>query len=164
MRRKVWITVPAVVLLMGLYCLIFFFSSDEGEASSSKSHKVSEACVDLVDQIRGNRWTQAMKQQMADYYEHPIRKLAHFSEYCLMGILLFIIWRQWLPGKKWLWLFLLGWIFLSAGLDEIHQLFVDGRDGNLLDVMLDTTGGAFGLFLSSLSAGIFKRLLRKAEG
>lgn len=120
--------------------------------------------MDLVDQIRGNRWTQAMKQQMADYYEHPIRKLAHFSEYCLMGILLFIIWRQWLPGKKWLWLFLLGWIFLSAGLDEIHQLFVDGRDGNLLDVMLDTTGGAFGLFLSSLSAGIFKRLLRKAEG
>ncbi|MGN0425517.1 MAG: VanZ family protein [Acetatifactor sp.] len=157
MRKKLMITIPAVFLLVGLYCLIFSLSSDEGEKSGSKSHLVSQTCVEIVNQVTGRKWTQAVKAQLADYYEHPIRKLAHFSEYCLMGILLFVIWSQWIPRNKVFYLMILSWVFLSAGLDEIHQLFVDGRDGNFFDVLIDTLGGAFGLFVSFRLSRLFRR-------
>ena len=74
-----------------------------------------------------------------------------------MGVLLFVIWSQWIPRNKVLTLMILSWVFLSAGLDEIHQLFVDGRDGNVLDVLIDTLGGAFGLFVSFRIARLFRR-------
>lgn len=157
MKKKLLITIPAVFLLVGLYCLIFSFSSDEGEESSSKSHLVSQTCVEIVNQVTGRKWTQAVKNQLADYYEHPIRKLAHFSEYCLMGILLFVIWSQWIPRNRVFCCLILAWVFLSAGADEIHQLFVNGRDGNMIDVLIDTLGGAFGLFVSFRIARLFRR-------
>ena len=157
MKKKLLITIPAVFLLVGLYCLIFSFSSDEGEKSSTKSHLVSQTCVEIVNRVTGRKWTQTVKAQLADYYEHPIRKLAHFSEYCLMGVLLFVIWSQWIPRNKVFTLMILSWVFLSAGLDEIHQLFVDGRDGNVIDVLIDTLGGAFGLFVSFRIARLFRR-------
>lgn len=161
MRQKLLITIPAVLLLIGLYFLIFSLSSDEGEESGSKSHFVSETCVEIVNQVTGRKWTQAVKHQLADFYEHPIRKLAHFSEYCLMGILLFVIWSRWIPRKKTFYLLIVAWIILSAGADELHQLFVDGRDGNLIDIMIDTLGGVFGLFLCSRIAGLFTKHFRK---
>lgn len=158
MKKKLVITVPAVFLLIGLYCLIFAFSSEEGEESSSKSHKISETCVEVVDKMTRREWTQAVKSQLADYYEHPIRKLAHFSEYCLMGILLFVIWSQWIPKGKVLYIIIILWIAMSATADEVHQLFVDGRDGNFVDVLLDTSGGCFGILLCIAVLWIWRKL------
>ena len=145
MRKKLLITIPAVFLLVGLYCLIFSFSSDEGEKSSTKSHLVSQTCVEIVNRVTGRKWTQTVKAQLADYYEHPIRKLAHFSEYCLMGVLLFVIWSQWIPRNKVFTLMILSWVFLSAGLDEIHQLFVPDRAGRVTDVLIDSIGILIGI-------------------
>jgi VanZ family protein len=44
-------------------------------------------------------------------------------------------------------------VFLYACSDEIHQLFVPNRSGELLDVLLDTFGGSLGV----LSISFFKR-------
>jgi len=37
--------------------------------------------------------------------------------------------------------------FLYAISDEIHQLFIVGRNGNVVDVLIDTCGSMFGIFL-----------------
>ena len=37
--------------------------------------------------------------------------------------------------------------FLYACSDEIHQLFIPGRSGELLDVLIDTTGGILSSFI-----------------
>ena len=37
--------------------------------------------------------------------------------------------------------------FLYACSDEIHQSFISGRDGNFLDVIIDSIGYLFGIFL-----------------
>lgn len=150
MKKKILITIPSVILLISLYVLIFCFSAEEAEESGSKSHYISRICVETVNKIAGKNWTEAVKEQLTDYYEHPIRKLAHFSEYCLSGILLFIAWSQWIPRDRRFYLFLIIWIAVSAGIDEIHQLLVAGRDGNVIDVMIDTLGGGFGLFFCTL--------------
>lgn len=134
-------------LLIGLYIIIFSLSEQDGEKSGSLSQKISEECVEILQQVSGKEWTDAFRRELSEYLEHPIRKLAHFSEYACMGILVYILWRQWMARDRRLYGLVIGWVLLSAVGDEVHQVFVPGRWGSILDVLLDTSGGAFGLLL-----------------
>lgn len=140
-------TVPAAVLLLALYMLIFGFSAQDGEQSGSLSQLFSEKCVELLNTISGGHWSSVLRAELAEYFEHPIRKLAHFSEYACMGVLLWLLWKQWLQKGRRLYLLIVGWVFLSAAADELHQYFVPGRYASPADVLLDTCGGACGLLL-----------------
>lgn len=145
-------------MLLALYLIIFNFSAQTGEESGSVSREISIICVELMETISGKDWSQDFTEELAAYFEHPIRKLAHFSEYAVMGILVRYILAQWVQKKgKVRWLGVL-WIFLSAALDEFHQLFVPDRYGSLADVFLDTLGGVFGILLCSL---VIRRILNQ---
>lgn len=97
----------------------------------------------------------------ATYWEHPIRKLAHFSEYAFMGVLVYTMWRPWKEHNKRLYLFVVLWVALSAAGDEFHQLFVPGRYGSAADVLLDTCGGAFGVWCCVVPEKIVKKIKLK---
>lgn len=51
--------------------------------------------------------------------------------------------------------------FLYAISDETHQLWVAGRNGQPLDVLIDTLGGAVGLWLATRNGGTISRMARK---
>lgn len=163
MKKKIAVTVPAAVLLLALYILIFGFSAQDGETSGSLSQMLSEKCVDFFDRLSGGHWTESFRQELTAYFEHPLRKLAHFSEYACMGILLYALWSQWIRKGRKLYLLILLWVFCSAGLDEFHQLFVPGRWGSFADVLLDTCGGACGMLFCAAAAGLSARLRRRRE-
>ncbi len=163
MKKKLAITVPAAVLLLALYILIFGFSAQDGEQSGSLSQMISEKCVEFLDSISGGNWTEDFRKSLAEYFEHPIRKLAHFSEYACMGVLLYVLWVQWVRKGKRLYLLILLWVFCSAGMDEFHQLFVPGRCGSFADVLLDTCGGAFGMLFCALTARLAEGVRRRRE-
>ncbi len=148
--KKTVVTVLAAVVLIILYIIIFSFSNQGGEESGSLSHCVSEKCVEVINEWSGRQWTDAFREEMAAYFENPIRKLAHFTEYACMGVLVYIILRQWLQRIRRLYFIAVLWVFVSAAADEIHQLFVPGRCGSLADVCLDTAGAAFGIFVCVL--------------
>ena len=145
-RKKILITVPAAILLLALYIVIFGFSAQDGEQSGNISRLISEKCVEFFNSLSGKHWSALFMENMAEYFEHPVRKLAHFSEYACMGVLVYVIWSQWLRKGKKLYLLTVVWVFASASADEFHQLFVPGRYGSIADVLLDTCGGAFGMF------------------
>ena len=72
-----------------------------------------------------------------------IRKLAHFTEYFLLGLALF----RGLRGENRGWT--LRWALLAvaiaagyAALDEFHQVFVPSRHASPWDSLLDTIGAA----------------------
>jgi VanZ family protein len=68
-----------------------------------------------------------------------LRKVAHVSEYALLGLLLARAVRR--PGVA---------IVLAAGYavtDEVHQTFVQGRHGAPLDVAIDTVGALVGVLV-----------------
>jgi VanZ family protein len=68
-----------------------------------------------------------------------LRKLAHAGEYAVLGALLVrALGREPLA-------FLLGSAY--AATDEVHQLFVAGREGSPLDWLVDTVGVALGILL-----------------
>lgn len=148
--KRIFITVCAGILLIILYAIIFGFSAQDGEQSGSLSMSLSEKCVDILNSLSGKKWSQDMAEELAMYFEHPIRKFAHFSEYACMGVLVFILLVQWLKRGRMLYLITVLWVAVSAAADEFHQLFVPGRYGSAADVCLDTCGGAFGLLFCIL--------------
>ena len=141
------ITVPAAVLLLALYMVIFGFSAQDAEQSGSLSMRISEGAMEFLNALVGGQWSRQFVEEMALYFEHPVRKLAHFSEYMCVGILVYLIWSPWIKRGKGLYFLVVGWVFVSGACDEIHQLFVPGRWCSFWDVCLDTCGGAFGLLL-----------------
>lgn len=154
---KILKTVLAAILLLALYIVIFGFSAQDGEQSGSLSQLISEKCVEFINTISGRHWSRIFMDRLAAYFEHPIRKLAHFSEYACMGILVYTIWDQWLKRRKALYLLTFIWVFVSAAADEFHQYFVPGRYASFADVCLDTCGGVFGMCLCMLAIKIIKK-------
>ena len=87
-------------------------------------------------------------------YTHPVRKMAHFTIYMILGILVTLLVREYnVSFNKCLSISLLVCLLYSIS-DEVHQLFVIGRSGEILDVLIDTSGSFIGIF-------IFNNLFRK---
>lgn len=84
------------------------------------------------------RWLMpAASPAMIDTTHYFIRKLAHFSEYALLFLLLIRGPMRGRPG------FALGLCAVYALLDEGHQMFVPLRTPSLHDVALDFSGALF---------------------
>lgn len=151
--RKIRMAVSflAATFLLLLYFGIFFLSGQDGETSGSLSHRVTEVIVEQISRFAGRGWTWEFRDSMVAYWEHPVRKLAHFSEYAVMGILVYLLLRPWRPKNKKLYLLVILWVFVSASLDEGHQLMVEGRYASFMDVFLDTAGGGFGTLVCALA-------------
>ena len=141
---------------MALYAVIFGFSAQDAEQSGSLSMRISEGCVELLNMLSGGQLSEQL-DDMALYFEHPVRKLAHFGEYMCVGILVYLMWSPWLKKGKGLYCLVVLWVFVSGGCDEIHQFFVPGRYCSFADVCLDTVGGAFGLLLCLFAARMWRR-------
>src|SRR5690554_7808848 len=83
-----------------------------------------------------------------------IRKMAHFTEFFLLGVFWYIIYAKYFKSVKLIGVVLIHGL-LTAVLDETVQLFVDGRSGEIIDVLID-----FGGVLSAVLFVIFYRKLK----
>jgi len=77
-----------------------------------------------------------------------VRKCAHVTEYAILALLCWVaLLRRAAPGK-WDWARARNALLIVAtyaSTDEFHQLFVPSRQASVIDVLIDTCGGAFGL-------------------
>ena len=94
-----------------------------------------------------------------------IRKLGHFSEYAILGFFafayfsnIFQIGKEKIQFKMTLFTSFL-FCFSYAVSDEFHQTFVLGRDGNFIDVLIDSGGVLFGIIISVIL--FFVKILKK---
>lgn len=84
-----------------------------------------------------------------------LRKIAHFTEFAALGLLL-----GWLFGmlrKKLSWPILFG--VAAACVDETIQMFVPGRGPGLRDVLIDSCGVLVGVLLLTLGHNVMKNKL-----
>jgi len=90
-------------------------------------------------------------------FNHIIRKNAHFIAYLVLGVLaLNALRRNEVYGYRNLAL-AIGICILYAISDEVHQLFVPGRAGQVRDVILDSAGAAVGIGAYLLICKLIKR-------
>lgn len=131
-----------VLLLFCTFVVIFNFSSEDSEKSGSTSQKVTEEITKNIKSIQ--KLDDVKKAKVLDKIESVIRKIAHFSIYSLVGVLLMALLSTYniSDKNKIIFTIVLGTIYASS--DEFHQSFIPGRSGEVKDVMLDTLGVAVG--------------------
>lgn len=139
MKKKVIKGLIVVLCMLS----IFLFSTDNSRESTSKSNRVILGITNLLHKDLSNK----EKEKIIDMFFVPIRKMAHFGIYLVLGISLISFLREFsIPILK-LLLLSIFLAFLYACSDEIHQLFVPGRSGQFSDVLLDTLGASVGIFI-----------------
>lgn len=125
-RRQRWML--AFLWMM----IIFFLSAQSGNESGSLSTSLFKPLFDMLVPMG----------IPADLLSLIIRKSAHFIEYMILGILVFRALDTYeiqLSQKVYLAILLCIGYAIS---DEIHQIFVPGRAGTLIDVLIDSLGSA----------------------
>lgn len=153
--KKNIIRVILIILLLGTFSIIFGFSSQDGEKSGGLSKKITEIIISKVPKIE--ELDEIKKEEIMDRMEKVIRKIAHFSIYTVVGILLmsFMSTYQLKEKNRMIISTILG--ILYASFDELHQYFIPGRSAQITDVMIDTLGVLVGICLVSLIVRIIKR-------
>ncbi len=144
--RKHW----WVWILTGLY-IYFIFSNSLQTASQSNnmSYAVTYRLMDILNHF-------GMYCNF-DVFHHYIRKLAHFSEFALLGFLVtFSMHLCPLFKSRFLnfTVFLLGIPFA----DEMLQRLSDGRSSQVTDMLIDASGFLFGGFVCYVLFLIIKDL------
>ena len=130
-------------LLLALMIMIFCFSAQAADDSSLTSGRVCRFLArHLISGFSG--FETAVQNKIVDGLSHVVRKTAHFSEYALMSFL----WYLWLHRVKFAPLIALAATAIYSCTDELHQLFVPGRAGQLRDVLIDSSGAVFGILVA----------------
>lgn len=139
--------------------VIFWFSAKPAQESAQMSHRVGGAvCKILVPGYEEK--TPQEKAELAKRIDYPVRKFAHAAEYALLGLLFTgTFYGYGMEGRK-LWLTASGFAVFYAVSDELHQLFVPGRSGQISDVILDSAGVAVGVALGILCVKSVKKVLQ----
>ena len=125
------------LLFVSWLILIYLLSAETGDQSGSLSDGILLSIAKLL-KISDTK-------AFVDTFGFFIRKLAHFSEYFILCILTYECFKEYNCPK----LIVVSVLFcvLYASFDEFHQLFVDGRCGQLSDVIIDSSGSIVSCFL-----------------
>jgi len=131
-----------LIIVLFLMIVIFSFSMDSGSVSTNRSNSFA---FSVGKMILRRELTEEEKNFYWDTLEVPVRKTAHFTIYFLLG-LSYIWFLKEFDSFSWKTvLYAILFVFLYACSDEIHQLFVSERSGEILDVFIDTIGGSVGI-------------------
>ena len=138
----------AVIVVAGM---IFFFSAQDGQESSKLSARVTAFFARLL-MPDFDLLTPEARNALIERWGLVIRKLAHFSEYALLSVTLVIYLKCAGIIRTRLTLALAAWVAsaLYACTDEIHQAFVSDRGPAILDVGIDAAGALTGALLALL--------------
>lgn len=128
--------------------VIFVFSAQKSEESTKLSNGAGRYVVTTVNEVMDKGWDEEKVEEYALAIDHPVRKLAHATEYAILALLWFGV-----LGSKPQAVVI---AFLYACTDEFHQLFVPGRAGLFTDVLIDTSGALAAMIIAWLICFIGK--------
>lgn len=143
----------AVLAWMGV---IFYFSHQPADVSRSLSSGLTDAVFRVVAGVFKIDVTTGTGDQLA-WLHHLIRKLAHGGLYFVLALLVVNAMGRPIGRKMYLATFV--FCVLYAVSDEVHQLYVPGRGGQVGDVLIDSGGALMGLGIRHV-AGWSVTLLR----
>ncbi|MCX4326278.1 MAG: VanZ family protein [Lachnospiraceae bacterium] len=156
--RHIAIWIPAICIMF----IIFNFSSMAADDSSNTSIPIAELVMQKIGQFTGISFD--VNSEGYDLIHHRVRKAGHFLEYMALGCTLILPFAFICEGKSY---YKLKVVFCSelfsacyACTDEFHQIFVDGRDGNLADVGIDSLGALAGICAGLIFWWIGKRIIK----
>lgn len=133
--------------------IIFIFSGMDSKSSNNKSektiNKVVETTLDATNNLGiTNKHPNNFKlNEFVLKLNRPFRKCMHAFVYFVLAILVLNALK--VSNVKNYKLYLICFIicFLHSLLDEYHQTFINGRTGQIIDSIIDTSGSIVGIMI-----------------
>ena len=135
-----------IVLILWMI-VIFSFSSADANKSTGTSDKVITTMIEIKDKITNNETPNNEKEIIVKHSSFYIRKIAHITEYLILGFLMFNLLKQYSVTNIY---YAIGLSILYSCTDEFHQLFISGRSGSIRDILIDSIGILIGTYLYKL--------------
>ncbi len=161
-RKRLVLCVILGICILANMILIYSFSAEDKSASGNRSHGVTEVVVEIIVPEYPTMSPEEQTETIEKFHP-PIRKIAHFCEFGLLGMLSAAFMSALGKGKKWLW-----WVIpavfclLYAISDEVHQIFTQ-RGPAVKDVLIDFSGSMTGIAVMHLLVLFVCYLLRKRK-
>ncbi len=140
-NKRLYNSILVVIWMIVIFC----FSAQTGVKSTKTSNVVTSMVVNVTTNVSKQEITREEAKKKVEDSTFLIRKLAHFTEYLILGILIIRLLRTY--GKLNVRMIVTAIVicFLYAASDEIHQIFVLGRTAKVLDTLIDTSGASIGI-------------------
>ena len=161
-RRLLMLRKALFILSIGMFIMIFAFSSQNAEQSSYLSKEVITGVIDNYPKTMS--LSNENKQVLINNYHEKIRETAHYTEYAILAIFVTAFISTF--NLKWQnrVLVVLGTGILYALLDEIHQIYTGGgRAFELFDICIDSLGVCTGLIIVFCISLVYKFILNKQK-
>lgn len=151
-KRLSWL--PAIIIMI----MIFIFSSKPADISSQSSLVVTDYIYSVYEDITGQIKSDEERLNIISGLNYIVRKGAHVTEYAMLALA--YAWPLWLRRLRGFCLALvnIGLTVIYAITDEIHQIFVPGRSGEIKDVFIDTIGALIGYLIFIIAISIYKSI------
>ena len=148
----------AFLIIMIIYysSIIWSFSAQPAVESATESKSITSFLYDKIS-VYSKKIRIMGKDDFVRKTDKIIRKCAHFILFFVFSIILYGYVNCFGRDDLVSVLTVLVAGVIVAGCDEIHQLFVEGRGGQLRDVLLDSSGVMAGGFLSSFIKNMLRR-------
>lgn len=133
--------VISIILVIIWMEIIFCFSNQNADDSA----KISDGFITtIINFFVDDDMSIDEKELLLEKCSFYVRKLAHFTLYFVLGILVLNLLYQYNLRNKELIGIVICIIYSCS--DEFHQLFIPGRSGELRDVFIDSIGSLSGIF------------------
>lgn len=146
MLKRIVFLIPAIIWMI----VIISLTLQTGDVSGGLSGGIT---IFLYNIIEGLGLSISM-----DNLHLLIRKLAHFSEYFILGLLVFLALTPYKISFKQKLLVVLCVGVGFAIIDETIQLFIPGRAGSIFDVAIDSLGVLLSIFIVNVWFSLRKKL------
>lgn len=140
-------------LLVIIWAIVIFFMSNMNSNVSNKSsvstiNEFIEKSIDITNElgITDKHPSENKMNQVVNKLNYPLRKVAHASEYFVFALLIINALKSSGINNK-IYIITVLICFIYASTDEFHQIFVNGRTGHFVDVLIDTFGSFIGTIL-----------------
>lgn len=151
-NKEIIIKIIDIILVLIWMCVVFWFSSQVGDTSKSQSGNTIRRIITFFNK---NITTENL-EMIVEALQPFVRKLAHFSIYTLGGMLIYNLINKYNLNKKVKIIYTIIIGALYAASDEIHQLFVPYRSGQITDVLIDTCGVITGIIICIVLSKILR--------
>jgi VanZ family protein len=161
----------SIILVLVAVSFIFFNSSKTAKESNALSKSVISKIVNLkpvndiaVSVIVGEDMKIVSEYRRNDMMINKlnsfVRQSGHAAEFAFLAIMLLTFIRSFSIDLKKNIICVLFFILLLGVMDEFYQIYIEGRDSSVIDIVVDFLGGLAGI-ITYLILGIPNRLIYK---
>ncbi len=165
-KRFVMLVLVLAFFVLVNMLIIFMMSAESKGESGIRSTRVTTLVMKLLYPDL-NKATAEVQRESMEHVGHIVRKLAHFSEFALLGflstgLLLYLDHRRHRLKTWQLWLIPIVFCLLYAISDEVHQIFSE-RGPSAWDVLVDFAGAYTGIYFMHLFRWIAHKIRARRE-